>query len=285
MQQIVTILGVAGIYALLATGLVLVYKTSRIVSLAQGHIAILCAFFVSSLISSGYGWPAVLLATIVGCAALAGMVYFAVMRQLVGEPPFVGLMATIGIAILLRGVMVLAFGGVSVTTHSLLGGAVNLFGQNVPAAHVLVAAASWAIVGIVVTVGNLSGLGLFMRATTDNVVLAAQRGINIDMVLCSAWVIAVLAAAAGGYLHGQRALVSTAAILIGVNALIAALIGGMDSYVGAILGCIIVAASEHLVLQYFEARYADLAPIGLMLVILTLRPWGLFGTPEEVERV
>ena len=126
MQQIVTILGVSGIYALLAIGLVLVYKTSRVVSLAQGHIAILFAFFVSSLIAGGYHWPTVLVATAIGCFAVAGIIYFVVMRQLVGEPPFVGLMATIGIAILLRGVMVLAFGGVSVTTYPLIGGSIDL---------------------------------------------------------------------------------------------------------------------------------------------------------------
>ena len=80
-------------------------------------------------------------------------------------------------------------------------------------------------------------------------------------------------------------MVSTAAILIGVNALIAALIGGMDSFLGAAIGALAVAVSEHFVLLHFEARYADLAPVGLMLVILTIRPWGLFGTPEEVERV
>jgi branched-chain amino acid transport system permease protein len=285
MQQITTILGVSGIYALLATGLVLVYKTSRVVSLAQGHLAILCAFFVSSLIAGGYHWSLVLLMTAVGCGGLACVIYFAVMRRLVGEPPFVGLMATIGLAIFLRGVIVVAFGGVSVTTHPLIAGSVNLFGSAVPAAHLLVAVASWVIVGIIVVFGALTNIGLFMRATTDNVVLAAQRGINIDTVVCCAWIIAVVAAAAGGYLHGQRALVSTAAILIGVNALIAALIGGMDSYRGAVLGSLIVAASEHLALQYLEARYADLAPVILMLAILTLRPWGLFGTPEEVERV
>jgi branched-chain amino acid transport system permease protein len=284
-MQLTTILGVSGIYALLATGLVLIYKTSRVVSLTQGHLAILCAFFVSSLISGGYHWSVVLLVTALGCGALACLIYFAVMRHLVGEPPFVGLMATIGIAILLRGVMVLAFGGVSVTTHPLMSGTVSLFGFPVPATHLLVAVASWTIVGVIVAFGALTNIGLFMRATTDNVVLAAQRGINIDAVVCCAWVIAVIAAAAGGYLHGQRALVSTAAILIGINALIAALIGGMDSYRGAILGSLIVAGSEHLALQYFEARYADLAPIILMLVILTLRPWGLFGTVEEVERV
>jgi branched-chain amino acid transport system permease protein len=285
MQQITTILGVSGIYALLATGLVLIYKTSRVVSLTQGHLAILCAFFVASLISSGYPWSVVLLATLLGCCVLACLIYFAVMRPLVGEPPFVGLMATIGIAILLRGVMVMVFGGVAVTTHPLIGGVVDVVGHPVPATHLLVAIVSWLLVFVIVAFGAFTNIGLFMRATTENVVLAAQRGVNIDLVVCSAWIIAVGAAAAGGYLHGQRALVSTAAILIGINGLIAALIGGMDSYRGAILGSLIVAGSENLALQYFEARYADLAPVALMLVIVTLRPWGLFGTPEEVERV
>jgi branched-chain amino acid transport system permease protein len=285
MQQLTTILGVSGIYALLASGIVLVYKTSRVVSLMQGHLAILCAFLIAALISGGYHWSIVLLLTFVTCCALAAIIYFMVMRRIVGEPPFVGLMATIGIAILLRGVMVMAFGGVAVTTHPLMGGTIALLGQQVPATQLFVALAAWALVGAIVAIGSFTNIGLFMRATTENVVLAAQRGISIDKVVCFAWIIAVCAAGAGGYLHSQRALVSTAAILIGVNALIAALIGGMDSYRGAILGSIIVATSEHLALLHFEARYADLAPVFLMLVILTVRPWGLFGTPEEVERV
>ena len=285
MQPLTTILGVAGIYALLATGIVLVYRTSRVVNLAQGHLAILCAFFVAALLAAGYHWAAALPVTIAASCLLAAVIYFAVMRRIVGEPPFVGLMATIGIAILLRGVMVVAFGGVTITTQPLLSGSVPLFGSQVSATHVLVAAAAWLLVGVIVAINHFTSIGLFMRATTDNVILAAQRGVNIDRIVCLAWIIAVCAAAAGGFLHSQRALVSTAAILIGVNALIAALIGGMDSFLGAAIGALAVAASEYIVLLHFEARYADLAPVALMLVILTVRPWGLFGTPEEVERV
>src|SRR5262249_57963769 len=96
MQQITTILGVAGIYALLATGLVLVYKTSRVVSLAQGHVAILCAFLVSSLVAGGYHWTVVLVVTIAACCSLAGLVYFGIMLLLVCDPPFVCLMESIG---------------------------------------------------------------------------------------------------------------------------------------------------------------------------------------------
>jgi branched-chain amino acid transport system permease protein len=285
MQQLMTVLGVAGIYALLATGIVLVYRTSRVVNLAQGHLAILCAFFVAALLATGYHWAAALPATIaVGCV-LAAVIYFTVMRRIVGEPPFVGLMATIGIAILLRGVMVVAFGGVTIITQPLLRGSVSLLGADLSATHVLVATAAWLLVGLIVAINQFTGIGLLMRATTDNVILAAQRGVSIDRIVCLAWVIAVCAAAAGGFLHSQRALVSTAAILIGVNALIAALIGGMDSFLGAAIGALAVAVSEHFVLLHFEARYADLAPVVLMLIILTVRPWGLFGTPEEVERV
>jgi branched-chain amino acid transport system permease protein len=273
MQQLTSVPGVAGIYALLATGIVLVYRTSRVVNLAQGHLAILCAFFVAALLAAGYHWAAALPVTI------------AVMRRIVGEPPFVGLMATVGIAILLRGVMVVAFGGVTITTQPLLSGSIQLFGADLSATQVLVAIAAWGVVGAIVAVNQFTSIGLFMRATTENVVLAAQRGVNIDRIVCLAWVIAVCAAVAGGFLHSQRAFISTAAILIGVNALIAALIGGMDSFLGAVIGALAVAVSEHFVLLHFEARYADLAPVGLMLVILTIRPWGLFGTPEEVERV
>ncbi len=285
MQQLTTLLGVAGIYALLATGIVLIYRTSRVVNLAQGHLAILCAFVVAALLAAGYHWSAALPMTIaVGCL-LALVIYFVVMRRIVGEPPFVGLMATVGIAILLRGVMVVGFGGVTITTQPLLSGSIRLFGTDVSATHALVAVAAWLLVGVIVAINQFTSIGLFMRATTDNVILAAQRGVNIDRIVCLAWVIAICAAAGGGFLHSQRALVSTAAILIGVNALIAALIGGMDSFLGAAIGAVAVAVSEHFVLLHFEARYADLAPVGLMLVILSIRPWGLFGTPEEVERV
>ena len=128
MQQLTTVLGVAGIYALLATGIVLVYRTSRVVNLAQGHLAILCAFFVAALLAAGYHWSAALPATIVVGCVLALRIYFVVMRRIVGEPPFVGLMATVGIAILLRGVMVVAFGGVTITTQPLLSGSIRLFG-------------------------------------------------------------------------------------------------------------------------------------------------------------
>jgi branched-chain amino acid transport system permease protein len=285
MQQLLTILGVSGIYALLATGLVLVYRTSRVINLAQGHLAVFGGFFAAALLGGNQPWIVAIPLTLIGGAGLAAIIYFAVMRRIVGEPPFVGLMATVGIAILLRGLMVLLFGGAPVTTHPFLAGSIHLFGADVPATHVMVAAIAWAIVGAIVAFNSFSSIGLFMRATTDDVILAAQRGINIDRIALAAWIIAVAAAAAAGVLHGQRALVSTAAILIGVNALIAALIGGMDSFAGAAVGALIVAVTEHVVLLHFEARYADLAPVVLMLIILTVRPWGLFGTPEEVERV
>ena len=80
-------------------------------------------------------------------------------------------------------------------------------------------------------------------------------------------------------------LISTAATLIGVNALIAAFIGGMDSFRGAIVGALTVAVVEFVTIQLVESHWAEIALVVLMLVVLTFRPWGLFGTVEELERV
>ncbi|MDE0058296.1 MAG: hypothetical protein OXP07_09240, partial [Defluviicoccus sp.] len=117
------------------------------------------------------------------------------------------------------------------------------------------------------------------------VTLSAQRGIDVDRIVGIAWVLALVVGAVAGYLHGQRALISTAATLIGVNALIAAFIGGMDSFRGAIVGALTVAVVEFVTIQLVESHWAEIALVVLMLVVLTFRPWGLFGTVEELERV
>jgi branched-chain amino acid transport system permease protein len=74
-------------------------------------------------------------------------------------------------------------------------------------------------------------------------------------------------------------------VIIGVNALIAALIGGMDSMKGAIFGAFLVAISEDLTSRLLEPRYATLAPVLILLIVMVVRPWGLFGSPEEIKRV
>lgn len=285
MQQIVTVLNIAGVYALLAIGLVVIYRTSRVLNLAQGELAIVCAYVAAVTAGAGLPWALSALVTVAAGGAIGGAIYLLAMRRILGESPFVGIMTTVGIAIFMRGVIVIAFGGNMMMIEPPHQEVIPVFGAGIPTAHLVVLLGSWLCVGIVVLLTYFTKAGLLMRAVSDDVVLAAQRGINIDRIVGTAWVLAIAISAVGGFLHGHRALISTAAILIGVNALIAALIGGMDSFRGAIIGALAVAIVEFVTIQLVEAHWAEIAVVALMLIVLTFRPWGLFGTVEELERV
>ena len=285
MQALFTILGVGGIYALIACGLVLVYRTSRVVNLSQGQIAIFCVYCAAFLVTSGQSWY-VSAAIAVAAGAVAGIViHLTVMRRILGEAPFVGLMTSIGIAVFVNGLIVTLFGGRTLTLAPIAAGTTTIADAHVPTAHLLAMAGSWIAVAALIALNSFTRLGLLMRAVTADVVLAAQRGVSVDRVVAAAWIVALAAAALAGLFFGQRALISTAAAMIGVNGLIAALIGGMDSLKGAVVGALIVAGAEYATVQLLSARYADMVPALLMLAIVTARPWGLFGTAEEVERV
>lgn len=285
MQQIVTILDIAGVYALLALGLVVIYRTSRVLNLAQGELAIVCAYVAAVSAGAGLPWGVSILVTVASGGAIGITIYFLIMRRILGESPFVGIMTTVGIAIFMRGAIVIAFGGNTMMIEPPRQDVIAVLDAEITTAHLVVLFGSWLCVVLVVVLTYFTKTGLLMRAVSDDVVLAAQRGIDIDRIVGVAWVLAIAIGALGGFLHGHRALISTAAILIGVNALIAALIGGMDSFRGAIVGALAVATVEFVTIQYVEAHWAEIALVALMLIVLTFRPWGLFGTIEELERV
>jgi branched-chain amino acid transport system permease protein len=131
----------------------------------------------------------------------------------------------------------------------------------------------------------LTNLGLQMRAVAERVMLSAQRGLNVNRTVALSWILGVLAAGLAGMLHGERAFVALSASVIGINALIACLIGGMDSLRGIVIASFLVALTENFTAYYIDPRYVLIAPVAILLLILVVRPWGLFGTVEEFRRV
>lgn len=285
MLQVITVLEIAGVYALLALGLVMIYRTSRVLNLAQGELAIICAYVAAVTTGAGLPWFLAIPVTLATGAIAGALIYVMIMRRILGESPVVGIMTTVGVAILVRGLMVILFGGDTMMLDSPIGDVVVLAEVEVGAEHLVVLGGSWGCVLLIIIFNFYSSTGLLMRAVSDDVTLSAQRGIDVDRVVGIAWVLALVVGAVAGYLYGQRALISTAATLIGVNALIAAFIGGMDSFRGAIVGALTVAVVEFVTIQLVESHWAEIALVVLMLVVLTFRPWGLFGTVEELERV
>lgn len=285
MVGLFTVLATWGVYALLGCGIVLIYRTSRVLNIAQGELAILLGYCLGTAIAAKLPLPIIAPASLVAGAVAGIIVYRICLRRVMGEPPYVGLMVTVGLAIAVHGIMIIFFGGAIMTIELGFRGPVQLLGATVPKADIFVVVGAWVCVGLIFLTYRLTKLGLLMRAVAENVTLSAQRGVNIDRIVGFSWIISMSAAGAAGAFHGARAVIALATSIIGIKALIGCLIGGMDSMRGVLIGTFVVAVTEYIAARYFETRYALLAPIMLMLIVLVIRPWGLFGTAEEIHRV
>jgi branched-chain amino acid transport system permease protein len=282
---LLTVVASWGIYALLGMGIVLVYRTSRILNLAGGELAIFIGYVVAIAIENGLPFPIAVPLGMGSAMALGFAIFWFTVRRIMGEPPHVGLMLTVGIATILNGLMIVLFGGGMTAIPAGLPGFTTIGSVRLPTADVVAAVGAWLSIAAIAMVYSLTNLGLQMRAVAERVVLSAQRGLNVDRTVALSWIIGVLAAGLAGILHGERAFVALSATVIGISALIACLIGGMDSLKGVVIAAFIVALTESLTALYIDPRYVLIAPVAILLMILIVRPWGLFGTVEEFRRV
>jgi branched-chain amino acid transport system permease protein len=127
--------------------------------------------------------------------------------------------------------------------------------------------------------------GVRMRAAGQNPLLAAQRGINLHAIYALAWGLSTLTGSTAGMLIALDSGLTSSMATIGLKAFPVALVGGLDSLLGALLGAGIVAGAEILSIQYIDPLLSDVVPFLVLIVALVVRPWGLFGTREELDRV
>jgi branched-chain amino acid transport system permease protein len=282
---VLTVVTSWGIYALLGMGIVLVYRTSRILNIAGGELAIFVGYVVAIAIENGLPFSIAVPIGIAAAMALGLAIFWFSIRRVMGEPPHVGLMLTVGIATILNGLMIVLFGGGMTAVPAGLPGFVTIGAARLPMPDVVAAIGAWTSIAAIAIIYHLTNLGLQMRAVAERVMLSAQRGLNVDRTVALSWIIGVLAAGLAGILHGERAFVALSATMIGISALIACLIGGMDSLKGVIVAGFMVALTESVTALYIDPRYVLIAPVTILLVVLIVRPWGLFGTVEEFRRV
>ena len=290
MQLAVNIAVLASIYALICCGYVLIYRVSRVLSLAHGELMMLGAYGLYATASLFSGHPLLAVAAAGGLAlAVGAAVYAALMWRMTGESVLAAVLATIALGILLRGLMVLVFGtqtqyplrDLGWTNASLdVGGGARISG--VGAALVL---------GTALAYGSLFAFlrgtrwGLRMRAAGQNPLLAAQRGVRLHGIYALAWALATFTGGMAGILIACDAGLEGTLVTIGLKAFPAALVGGLDSLLGALVGSLIVAGAEVLLIHYVDPLLSDVVPFLVLLAVLVLRPWGLFGSREELDRV
>jgi branched-chain amino acid transport system permease protein len=290
MQLAANTLVLASTYILLAVGYVVVYRASRILNLAHGELLMLGGYALFTLLSVAPGRPLLAIAgTLVVSFLLGTLVYLAVMRPMAGHPIFSAVLVTISLGILFRGLAILgwtaeiryplALMGFTTTSRRLPGGAVV---SDVDLLSML--AASALLVGLWIFFAR-SRLGIQMRATAENPRLAAERGVNIHLVFAVSWGISTFAAGLVGILYSSQVRLDPEIGVIGLKAFPVALVGGLDSLAGVLPAGLAIALLEVLAIQYVSPLLSEVVPFLALLVMLCVRPWGIFGTAEEIERV
>jgi branched-chain amino acid transport system permease protein len=290
LQLAVNIAVLAAIYALIACGYVLVYRVSRVLNLAHGELMMLGAYLLMLTAAqfSSY-WP-VAIAAVVGLSLVTGvLVYLFLMRKMTGEMVLAAVLTTVALGILLRGVMVLVWSaqqqypaqalGVANTSIVLPGGGrISFFSA-------LLVLTTALVYGALLSFLRFGRWGIRMRAAGQSPLLAAQRGINLHAVYALTWGLSTLTAGLAGVLIALDSGLDQTMAIIGLKAFPAALVGGLDSLVGALLGSLIVAAAEVLLIHYVDPLLSEVVPFLVLIAMLVVRPWGLFGTREELDRV
>jgi branched-chain amino acid transport system permease protein len=290
LQLAVNIAVLASIYALICCGYVLIYRVSRVLSLAHGELMMLGAYGLYATASLFSGHPLLAVAAAGGLAlAVGAAVYAALMWRMTGESVLAAVLATIALGILLRGVIVLAFG--SQTQHPLRDLGWSNVSLEVGGGARISAVGLALVLGTAVVYGSLFAFlrgtrwGIRMRAAGQNPLLAAQRGIGLHGIYALAWALATFTGGMAGMLLACDAGLEGTLVTIGLKAFPAALVGGLDSLLGALVGALVVAGAEVLMIHYVDPLLSDVVPFLVLLAMLVVRPWGLFGSREELDRV
>jgi branched-chain amino acid transport system permease protein len=289
-QLAVNIIVLAAIYALIACGYVLIYRVSRVLNLAHGELMMLGAYLLLATASVFHGSPLAAGAAAVALSLLVGiLVYVFLMRKMAGEMVLAAVLTTVALGVLLRGAMVLIWSA----QQQYPGAALGLANPALPlpgGARISTFAAMLVLATAVVYGGlflflRFGRLGVRMRAAGQNPLLAAQRGINLHAVYALAWGLSTLTSSIAGMLIALDSGLTSSMAVIGLKAFPAALVGGLDSLLGALAGALIIGAAEVLSIQYIDPLLSDVVPFLVLVAMLIVRPWGLFGTREELDRV
>jgi branched-chain amino acid transport system permease protein len=277
-------------YSLIALGFVLVYKATDAVNFAQGEFVMIGGLVVALAMSSAGVplWIAVLL-------GIASMIIFGfalervVLRKLIGRPVIAVVMATIGLASILRGVGPTFFGAGTKSLPLPISDEPFIIGPLfIPPIQILGATVSIVFLTGFACFFLWSRKGIAMRAVADNQQVAMAMGINVERYFGLAWAMTGVVSALGGIIWGNLLGVDVNLSLVGFKVFPVVILGGLDSIPGAVVGGLIVGIVENIAAGYIDPYVGggtkDFAPYVLMILALMIRPYGIFGK-RIIERI
>lgn len=270
---------VGAIYALVALGVVLIYKATEVLNFAHGDLLVIAAFSAWGLITVlGLPFWLALLLTVVFTAAIAYALDAWVIRRIAGQPQFAGVMLTIALAFMIRGLVSMAFGPESrnyATPWS--NSTTNIAGLQIADLQLVILGMAMAVTVVLYFFFRHTQLGIAMQAASQNQLAAYLNGVRVKQVNSLVWALAGAIAALAGVLLAPITLVDTTLWLVTLKALAALVLGGFGSIPGAIVGGLLIGLVEQYAGVYMPQGTKDIVAYLVLIGVLIFRPHGLLG--------
>jgi branched-chain amino acid transport system permease protein len=281
LQIIVSGIAIGCIYGLIALGFVLIYKATEAVNFAQGELMMLGAFVaLTATTIVGLPYWAGIAVTVVLMALLGMLVERSILRPILGQPTFTVLMVTVGFGYVARGVvtMIPAWGGDTHALEAPYKGEIVRLGDLILGMDQLVVIGTTALLCATLYVFfRFTKVGIAMQASSQNQLVAYYVGIPVRRINSLIWAISALVAGIAGILLAPITFVYANMGFIGLKAFPAAVVGGFGSVPGAIVGGLVIGVVEALAGRYLPEGFKDVAAYVVVLLMLMVRPNGLFG--------
>ena len=290
LQIIVSGLATGGVYGLIALGFVLIYKATSVLNLAVGDFMTLGAFICLTVLEKFQAPFYVAFLVTLACAFVLGVaVERVILRPLIGEPVISIIMATIGLALVFKAATAVAWGTQLRSFPPIFPDLPIKLGQVIISqVYIWTFCTAMLLMVAFALFFKFTRLGIAMRATANSHQVALSMGISVKSIFALSWAISAVVSAIGGVLIGSINGVNITFSDFGLKVFPAVILGGLDSIPGAVIGGLVVGILENLSGGYlsrvFGGGVKEVAPFVFLVIILMVKPYGLFGT-KEIERV
>jgi len=279
-----------GLYAMVAAAIVLVYKSTRVVSLAHGQLMAFGALaFWFLLVKSGLPFIAALVLGLACSAAFGWVVERLYMRPLIGQPLFAAFLATFAVFLTLDGIFQLILKGESKSFSQFLpSGTASIYGVQLPITQLVSFGVCILLFAGLALFYRFTKIGLGMRATAEDHQLAQSSGVTVRFIFSAIWVLSAMVAGVAGIALANVTDIYYPLPYMGIKGLIVALVGGLDSLPGALLAGLLLGTLENISAGYLDpvvgGGVKEVAPYVLLLFVLLVKPYGLLGL-VRIERI
>ncbi|MGE3992437.1 branched-chain amino acid ABC transporter permease [Pseudorhodoplanes sp.] len=285
-ELMVSALSIGAIYGLIAMAFAVIYKATGLVNFAQGEITMIVAYVAWTIATTVTGNIFVVVITAIVFSALLGlMIERVIMRPMLGEPVFATVMVTIGLAVILRSSINFIWDAYPHAFDLGVGREVMRVGGVAARSAQLAAIATLiASIGVFWLFFRYSKLGIAMRAVAADDRTALLMGVSAARIHALAWAASSVLAGIAGVLFALTYDISPAMFQLGLKAFPATILGGLDSVNGSAIGGILIGITENVASGYIAPSMKEVAGFVMIIVVLMVRPFGLFGE-RDIERV